>query len=96
MYSYVFSEKLKFVVLKIDKTASKILNKQEYGQSEYEIIEAFERVIALLLQTIFNFFKKINQKCCCSTRLCQKVFLMASLLKNHQKCKFWAFFHRNS
>lgn len=44
---YAFSEKLKFVVFIIDKTASKSLIEEQQGQSENEKFEVFRRVILL-------------------------------------------------
>ena len=53
---HTFSERLKFVVFKIEKTALKNLNKEEHGQSDNENLKPFERIALLLLSTFFGFF----------------------------------------
>lgn len=52
---YAFSDRLKFVVFKIEKTAWKNLNDEEHKQPKNEESEAFQRVTLLRLQ---KFFKK--------------------------------------
>ena len=47
--NYAFSEKLKFIFFKIDKTTSKNLNEEEHRQSGNKEFEVFERVIPVLL-----------------------------------------------
>ena len=52
----VFSGRLKFVDLKINKAVSKDLNEEDHGQSKNEGFEAFERVISNIFER--NFFNR--------------------------------------
>ena len=62
MLHYAFSERLRFFVFKIDKTASKNSNEESHGQSVKENFEVFERVILLLLKTFFDYFFHYENK----------------------------------
>ena len=59
---------------KLRKTALKNLNEEKYKQSGNEKLEAFERVIILLLYTFFEKEKKIaiSESHYCLTKFCWK------------------------
>ena len=73
----VFSGRLKFVDLKINKAVSKDLNEENHGQSKNEGFEAFERVILFLLATFLKEIFSTDQPCYCLASLCCKIFSMS-------------------
>ena len=56
---YAFSDRLKFVVFKIEKATWKNLNDEEHKQPKNKEFKIFQRVTLLLLQKIFKKFLHI-------------------------------------
>ena len=53
---HTFSERLKFVVFKIEKTALKNLNKEEHGQSDNENLKPLKELLCSYCQHFLDFF----------------------------------------
>ena len=82
MACYAFSERLKFAIFKINKTALNILNEQEQEPSENK-----EPVEIILLPSVFNWWVILL-----SYKNFLGIFLIASFMRHNQKCCFCAFF----
>ena len=78
---YAFSERLNYVVFKIDKIQSKHFLRKNTGNQKMKNSK-----------TLKEFFFP----CYCQKRFCRKKFLMAFLMRYDQKCLFWAFLPPNS
>ena len=66
---YTFSERLKFIVFKIDKTASKFLNEEEHGQ--YKNKELLKSYAAPVINIFWKKFS-MDESYYYLTRFCQK------------------------
>ena len=76
---HTFSERLKFVVFKIEKTALKNLNKEEHGQSDNENLKPLKELLYSYCQHFLDFFS-IDGSYYYLIRFFQKILLMASLM----------------
>ena len=77
---YVVYERLKFLVFKIDKIASKNLNQGERRQFENEEFETFEKIFPSYFKHFFRYFLYfcsaffvIAKSCYCLTRFCREM-----------------------
>ena len=83
---YAISEILQFLVFEIDKTASKNWNEEK--TKNLNRLKEFSSYYTFF----FKNFWWIDESFYSRTRICRKIIVITSLMRNDQKVWFWAFF----